>query len=1109
MNKFILIVVFLTANKLSAQSDYSFTTSGEYFNNAYEYLESKDYLNAFKSFDNINKSDTLYDLAQFNKMIAEYTGKYYEESIRTASKLINKESIYSPEAFFYKIRAQIDLSLYKNAFASISTGSKKYPLQSFRFEYLKAKIFKSQGRYDDAKQLLQSILKQHPSHSSSHLLLAQLMGEEGGIVQSILGFQMAIISNRKSSSLRPAFKGMTDIMQGNFDIKREQEGLDHYKLMNSLISSGLALKEDYKALLSLKYITNTVTDLIFNQLTYQSNSNDFTMDYYVKFFDEVKRNGLEKGYILYIISVINHATVKKALSTYKSDIERFEEFSLKFWNKEVNKHKFKVNGFIDERDYIMNKQGMLIAFGKRNKEDFKIGKWTFFYPSGRIAAQTQYNKKGRLIGDNIWYSEEGYIKESGFYKDGKINGYAYFTGENGCSSYDGEFIEGELSGKIRIYNNKGIFYMSKYFKNNEISGMVKEFYNNGELLSSVNVIEGLKEGALYVFSPKGDTLKIKYFSKGKPRGEHLEYHSNGNLKKIGQYKLGRRYGEWKGYYFDGSISHKYYYKNGFLDGSFLNFSSDGDTLVYKKYSNGLLNGVDKDYIGNNKVLWEHVFKKGKLKKYYNYSPNGLLISQGKKEYLLHDRFGFKYIEATKKGSRFHGKYTVFWKNGKVKEIRNYVKGILSGEFKSYFSWGGIDEEKYYYQDNLHGNYKSYYDNGELYASGQYVHGDKTGLWMYYHPNGNLHKEIYFINGKSEGHITVYSITGEKKANYFYKDGVLYKSDVFDQEGNVICQIKTPQGNGSYDFKSLAGHLYLKSQLKGGEYHGIKTLYYPNGQIIEQVQKNYGESHGVFKAYYPDGAVKEQGNYSYGKKSGEWKSYYHNGKLSLKALYENDFVIDSLTKYYITGEVKEVVFYDDNGKNIGVKYLHSSGVVNSFAPKDEGFTHGEYNNYDAFGELALHREYNGGECVSYAYIKKGKLIDPIFIDGNGHVKSFYNNGKIASEYTEKKGLYEGPYKRAFSNGKPWIETIYLHDNIDGLYRSFFSDGTLRYESEYDFGRLDGVQKKYNHDGKLLSEITFNQGIKEGVSKFYNDNGNLMYVLLYKDDVVVKIDDIFGD
>ncbi len=1104
MKKILFILTLLSLIKVSAQVDYSFTTSGEYFSKAYEYLEVKDYLNAFKFFDRIDKSDTLYELAQFNKLIAQYTSKFYKESLKTAEKLISSESGYSPEAYFYMIKSQIDLKNYDDALKNILRGSECFPLQSFRFEQLKAMMLKNQGRYEDAKKLLQSILRKHPYHSASHLTLAQIMGEEGGAVQAILGFQMAIISNRASTSLMSSFSGMTDLIHGNFERKREKDNPDFYTLVNSLIESGLALKEDYKPSLSLKYVTNNVTDLIFNQLSYQAKSKDFTMSYYVKFLDEVKRAGLENGYILYVMSVINHKSVKKVLSNYKSELESFEKFCFEYWNEEINKNKFEVNGIIDERDYIMDNQGTLTAFGKRNKENVKIGKWTFLYPSGKIAAQTEYNENGNLTGENIWYSEEGYIKESGIYEDGEINGRAYFTRKNGCSNYDGEFKDGELNGEVKIYNNQGILHTTKSFKDNEVNGLVKEFYKNGKILSEVNFVNGVNDGDLFVFSPEGDTLKRKSFSKGKATGKHIEYHENGKVKRIGQYKLGRRYGEWKDYYYGGTLSYKYHYKNGYLHGDYLHFKSDGDTVFYKVYSNGLLNGIDKDFIENNKVLWEHVFKKGKLKNYYNYAPDGRLISKGKKEYLLHDRFGFKYIEAKKKGNHFHGEYFVFWKNGNIKERRNYDKGVLTGEFKEYFSWGAIDEQKYYLNDNLHGNYKSYYDNGELYLTGQYVHGNKTGLWRYYHPNGKLYKEIYFINGKSEGHTTFYSVTGEKKANYFYKDGVLYKSDVFDQEGNLICEIKTPQGNGDYYFKSTLGHLYLKSQLKGGEYHGKKTFYYPNGQIIEQVQKIYGESHGLFKSYYPDGALKEQGNYIYGKKNGEWKVYSHNGKLSFKAFYENDLVIDSLIKYYITGEKKEIVFYDKNGNDLGVKYFHPSGELNSFAPKDYGFTHGKFNNYDAFGELVIHRDYNGGECLSYSYLKDGELIDPIFINGNGVVKSFYNNGKVASEYVERDGLYEGPYKRYFSNGKPWIETTYLHDNIHGNYKSYFSDGKLRYEAKYDFGRLNGVQKKYNHHGNILSEITFNQGIKDGTSKFYNDNGNLMYILLYKDDIVVKID-----
>lgn len=1105
---FTYLVIFFSQLAL-AQVDYTYTTSKDYFNEAYEHLGKEEFFDAFSSFEKIDKSDTLYSLAQLSKLIAEYSGEYYKKVVKTGDKMINEESVFSSEAFCYKIKALIGLGEFNDVAKSIEEGSKKYPLYRFRFEYLRAKMFKEQRKYEDAKKLLQSILIQHPRHSPSHLLLAQLMGEEGGEVQAILGFQMAIISNRNSTFLQESFRGMSDMMQSNFEINREKEDAKMFKKINSLISSGLALKGDYRADLPLKYITNTVTDLIFKTFLSSKtssliqNSEDFTMRYYVKFLNEVKKKGLEKGYILYIMSVINSPSVKKVMINYKNDLEAFEKFKIKYWNNQLNRNKFTVNGEIDERDYIVDNTGVLIACGKKNKEDLKIGRWTYFYPTGEIAAETEYNDEGMLTGENVWYSQDGYIKESGVYKAGKLNGFAYFTRENGCASYDGEFKDGELNGEVKIYNSQGILYALKNFKNNKLNGLVQEFYKNGQTSSTVNVFKGLNEGKLIVFSRLGDTLKTKSFSKGKPIGSSVEYHANGNIISEGSYKGGKRHGEWRDYYYDGSLAYKYNYKSGDLHGDYLKFTSGGDTLVYKLYNNGLLHGMDKDYIKNNKILWEHVFKKGKLKKYYNYSPGGALLSKGKKEYVLNDRFGFKYIEGTKRGDNFHGDYTIFWKNGKIKEKRSYIKGVLSGACKEYFSWGALDEEKYYKNDNLHGEYKSYYDNGNIYIEGQYVEGEKTGLWKFYHPNKNVFKEIYYIDGKSDGHVTFYSITGEKRSNYFYKGDVLYKSEVFDKEGNVVCEIKTPQGKGDYVFKSVEGHLYLKSKLNGGEHHGLKMFYYPNGQVLEKVKKNHGESHGIYISYFPDGKIKETGEYVYGKKRGEWKSYHHNGLLSTRAIYQNDLVQDSLVRYHITGELKEISYYDKNGESSGVKYFHLSGALNCFPLTEGGFIHGEYSNYDAFGELVINRVYNGGTCVSYNYLKNGKLIDPILIHGNGLIKTYYDNGKLASEYSQKDGMYEGLYKRMHSNGNPWVEATYLHDKRQGYYKSYFANGALRYEGEYDFGRLNGLQRRYNQEGAMLSEVTFNQGVKDGLSKFYDNNGNLLYILLYKDDVVINV------
>ena len=186
-----------------------------------------------------------------------------------------------------------------------------------------------------------------------------------------------------------------------------------------------------------------------------------------------------------------------------------------------------------------------------------------------------------------------------------------------------------------------------------------------------------------------------------------------------------------------------------------------------------------------------------------------------------------------------------------------------------------------------------------------------------------------------------------------------------------------------------------------------------------------------------------------------------------------------------------------------KYYHTSGAVNCIIPYEAGVIHGEYTNNDGFEEPVISRVFKGGICVSYKYMKDGKFVDPVVIDGTGKLKTTYNNGKFGTEYAEDNSLYEGAYKRMHSNGALWVTGTYVHDERDGLYTSYYTTGKKRYEANYEMGRLNGIYTKYNQNGKLISEVNYVQGTKEGVAKYYDLKGKLLYTLTYKDDVVVKV------
>lgn len=1100
MKNLILSLAILSSQLIIAQLDYKFTPSGDYFKKAYDYLLKEEYSAAFEYFNKINPSDTLYDIVRFNKMVYQYAGNYHKDVVKTGDAIIFDKSVYSPEAYFYKTKALIDLKEYTKAQKSIKIAKTKFPL-FFKYDFLIALILINKGEFEEAKIHLQKLLRRHPKHAQSHYELAKIMANEGAETEAILGFQMAIISNRNSSVLQKSFVGMEDVMQNNFEVSRLKEDNKLFKQVNSFISSEIGLKEGYKAEIDLNYFSNNITDLLFQQLPYKDKSGDFTMDYYAKFFRAVKSKGLSKGYTLYLMGIINNPIVQKSVSAFKSEIDAFEKFQKEYWNRIANENKYAIKGKIYKRDYQFDDSGNITAVGTQKEK--RIGPWVYFYPSGKIAAETNYDDKGKFQGKNIWYARDGYVKESGFYVDGKITGDAFFTRENGTPFYEGPFKENKAAGELTFYTKTGILSAKKEFEENELEGAIKEYYTNGTLASKVFVKNGKKEGSLCVFSAKGDTLSIKEYEKGKAVGTYLSRHPNGKLASKGQYKAGERTGMWRDYYYDGSIKYIYNYKKGDFHGLYLKFNSNGDTLVFCNYVNGELNGAYKDY-SNNEVLWQHDYKKGTFKKYSNFSPNGILLNTGKKNYKLNDKFGYKYIEGFKKGNDLHGNYLIYWKNGKVKEKRVYENGIRQGEYKEYFPWGDLEVETNYKKGDLHGIYKSYYDNGKMYCEGYYDEGEEVGLWKFYHPNGKVKNSFYYSNGESVGHHLYYSIHGEKNADYFYKQDILYKTKVFNKRGEEVCAIKTPQGKGKYNFSNIEGKIVLKSNLHGGKHHGKKQYFYPNGELKQTVEKKHGESHGPFQSFYVNGQIKKEGNYIFGVKQGEWKSYHHNGKISWKGTYVDDFVRDSVVQYFITGGVDEVAYYDANGNKLYVKYMHPSGKVNSVVSFDGGFIQGNYSNYDGFGKLVINRTYNGGENVRYSYMKNGKLIGEIDINNDKPIKTFYDNGKLASEYKYIDGLFEGKYKKNHSNGKPWIETTYLHDNVHGSYRSYYVDGTIRYEAEYDNGRLNGKMKKFSKKGELLESVTYVFGVKDGKAQYYNNDYKLLYSLVFKDDVVVKVE-----
>jgi antitoxin component YwqK of YwqJK toxin-antitoxin module len=100
------------------------------------------------------------------------------------------------------------------------------------------------------------------------------------------------------------------------------------------------------------------------------------------------------------------------------------------------------------------------------------------------------------------------------------------------------------------------------------------------------------------------------------------------------------------------------------------------------------------------------------------------------------------LESYNNNGQLNGEKKVFYKEGQVAEVLNYVNGKLDGTSKYYANNGTLVKSYVYVNDQLHGPSKHFDADGNLEVEGRYKNGKKHGMWKYY-ANGKLIKEKDF------------------------------------------------------------------------------------------------------------------------------------------------------------------------------------------------------------------------------------------------------------------------------------------------------------------------------------------------------------------------------
>lgn len=228
-----------------------------------------------------------------------------------------------------------------------------------------------------------------------------------------------------------------------------------------------------------------------------------------------------------------------------------------------------------------------------------------------------------------------------------------------------------------------------------------------------------------------------------------------------------------------------------------------------------------------------------------------------------DKVLLSYLDDEK--TPFTGKFIEKGENDELLSERNYIKGLLNGEF---VDWTGretryIKVKGTYKNDKLFGeytewwrpNYKKkecfYDEKGELHgkmviydgpsieepsAIQFYTHGARDNTWSWFYKGGKIQSIKNYKNGKESGENLEYYENGNKKYQAIY---------VNDKKTGLLSEW----------YKN--GQLKYTCEYTNDEKNGKEIYYYQNGQTEKQGVFVNGNKKGHFIWYREDGTISEE------------------------------------------------------------------------------------------------------------------------------------------------------------------------------------------------------------------------------------------------------------
>ncbi|WP_413669583.1 hypothetical protein ACEN9X_06285 [Mucilaginibacter sp. Mucisp86] len=1083
---FFSFLLLFVLSKTSFAQKVELINSGELIDKAATLYDSSQYKPALKLLSKVNRSDTNYVRAIYEKAINCEADSQFTQAIKYCKEglSLKEQREFEPDLYNTYGNTLNDMQQPENAIKVFDTAIAKYPAYSLLY-FNKGVALIALKRYADAEAQFQKTLLINPYMYSAHYQLGLMALQQGKIIQAFLSFTGYLMVNPEGKYWSKSINMLDKITKSTDDIlelknKRSGPQDEAYAEIEEIVLSKIALDKSYKTIISIDDPISRQMQAVFEKMEYKKESRDFWVQYYLPFYKKVYSEGKFEPFVFHAFSNVNIPQVqnynkknKKVLDAFVSDAAAY--FNLVRSTRELNftkRDSIKVKYYFEDGKFIG--RGTLINNGQT-----VIGLWESDYPAGNKKSNGNYSSAGKREGLWTYYFRNGDIRAKELFKEGKLTGVQEYYYDNGNLTSRESYVNGVAEGLVTTYYYNGNTRSSVNYKLDKKEGEEKQFYENGNLEIVNHYTANVLNGLVTEYFKSGKVKSTTHYVAGKIDGPYKAYYENGHTDTEGQFIKDNPEGDFTYYYASGKVKEKRHYIGGAEDGPHQEFFENGQILTSYIRKKGKIDGEAITYYENGKVLSKYVYNNDvpRLVDYLNQAGNKIYTANIKSDainIISYHTDGYKNAHAyyNAKGE-LDGPDTIFYPSGKINQINQYKNGVMNGPSVTYFLNGKIKSEINLTDGKHDGYLTTFYQNGNPESEGWLREGQHQGEWLFYDEGGKLSNRSYYLNDDVYGYKESYDHNGKKNMEEKYHLGWLEKITQYDTLENVIAVDTFPKCTGKYRLLYPGGQLRVQGNYVNGNFDGPFKSYYPDGSTEISYFYKKGSIDSTYVSYYYGGKKYSEGRLRNGDKIGEWKAYDEDGKLSSTANYAADEIDGEKTYFFETG-IKD---YIGNYKN---------GILDGISKK-----------YDPDGSLAYQVRFSNNLAVSYSYLgPDGKLVPEKPIDFlNGSIKAYFQNGKLSRECTYSDGVKNGSDAIYYTNGQVRSTDKPTYGISEGLAKTYFPNGKTELEYYYVNDNPDGTCKEFYNNGNLKKEIHYINGISHGPTRYFNENGKLVKTLNY--------------